>query len=151
LLVHLKQEIKLTKNEVKEILSVSSETSVKSNEKSFESQLSKDKKTTKKKLFLSEKKITTIEKDKDLSLNRSRMNLSDNQTLTKMSALNDNSLLGLNISKDSMNCINILDELEPSSEAQLICVICENIYCKCFENNIENSFESILLKKSYDT
>lgn len=151
MLVHLKQEIKLTKNEVREILSVSSETSVKSNTDSFGSQFSKDKKPIKKKLFLSEKKITTIARDKDLSLSRSRMNLSDNKTPTKMSALNDNSLMELNISKDSMNCINILDELEASSEAQLICVICDNIYCKCFDSNIGNSFDTILLKKSYDT
>merc|ERR1712183_789388 len=128
LLVHLKEEIRLTKYEVKDILSISSDKSVKKEAESFESRISIDKNFNKKKLFLSDRKIKNSTKDQNLSLDRSRINLSD----YKMSAQNDSSLAVLNVSKDSLANLNILDELEPSSEAQLLCIICENSYCKCF-------------------
>merc|ERR1711976_673284 len=66
LLKHLKEEIRLTKYEVEEILSISSDKSVKKEAESFESHISTHK-SPKKRLFLSDSKVKTPTKDQSLS------------------------------------------------------------------------------------
>merc|ERR1711976_36479 len=139
LLKHLKEEIRLTKYEVKEILSISSDKSVKKEAESFESHISTHK-SPKKRLFLSDRKVKTPTKDQNLSQDKSKTNLD------RVPSQNDSSLVALNISKDSVANLNILNELDPLPGEQLLCIICENSYCKCFDSNNSNFYGSINLK-----